>query len=197
MRLSYAQNPNGFATRILEENHYYPFGLKHTNYDNETQRFMRGIGDGDDIPIFIAPDIFGSSAFKYKYNGKEWQDELGLNMYAMDMRIYDPAIARWTSIDPVTHYSMSTYSAFNDNPVFWADPSGASGEHYNWNTRQYENDKGKQVSFADAMASHGLNSDGDPVKTTTDAGHGDKTGCCYDPGTIDGTNYEKDYALKV
>ncbi len=43
----------------------------------------------------------------------------------MDFRSYDPAIARFTSIDPVTHHSMSTYTAFDNNPVFWADPSGA------------------------------------------------------------------------
>ena len=101
MRLSYAQDPNGGATRILEENHYYPFGLKHTNYDNGTQRFMRGIGEDDGYPIFIAPDIFGSSAFKYKYNGKEYQDELGLNMYDYGARNYDPALGRWMNMDPL------------------------------------------------------------------------------------------------
>ena len=49
------------------------------------------------------------------------------------MRDYDPAIARWTGIDPVTHYSQSTYNAFDGNPVFWADPSGADayGGHTN------------------------------------------------------------------
>ena len=46
----------------------------------------------------------------------------------MDMRDYDPAIARWTGIDPVVHFSQSTYNAFDGNPVFWADPSGAYGE---------------------------------------------------------------------
>ena len=43
----------------------------------------------------------------------------------MDLRQYDPSIARWTGIDPVTHYDYSTYNAFDNNPVFWADPSGA------------------------------------------------------------------------
>lgn len=47
----------------------------------------------------------------------------------MDMRDYDPAIGRWTGIDPVTHFSQSPYCAMNGNPVFWADPSGADGFH--------------------------------------------------------------------
>ena len=63
--------------------------------------------------------------YMYKYNGQEWQDELGLNMYAMDMRQYDPAIGRWVVQDPVIHHSMSPYNSFDNNPVFWADPSGA------------------------------------------------------------------------
>ncbi|WP_422106606.1 hypothetical protein [Winogradskyella sp.] len=47
----------------------------------------------------------------------------------MDVRHYDAAIARWTGIDPVTHHSMSTYLAFDGNPVYWADPSGADSEN--------------------------------------------------------------------
>lgn len=46
----------------------------------------------------------------------------------MEVRQYDPAIARWTGIDPVTHHNFSPYNAFDNNPVFWADPSGADGE---------------------------------------------------------------------
>ncbi|MDA9970486.1 hypothetical protein N9E56_01485 [Flavobacteriaceae bacterium] len=41
-----------------------------------------------------------------------------------------PAIARWTAIDPVTHFDFSTYSAFDNNPVYWSDPSGADSEDY-------------------------------------------------------------------
>jgi hypothetical protein len=46
----------------------------------------------------------------------------------MDVRSYDPAIGRFTSIDPVTHHSMSPYVAFDNNPIYWSDPSGADAE---------------------------------------------------------------------
>ena len=46
------------------------------------------------------------------------------------MRQFDPAIARWTVIDPVDHYDYSPYNGFDNNPVFWADPSGADSEAF-------------------------------------------------------------------
>ncbi|MEX0290737.1 MAG: RHS repeat domain-containing protein [Flavobacteriaceae bacterium] len=94
------------ATEIREENNYYPFGLKHKGY-NSTQ-------NGRD--------------HKFEYNGVEFNEDLGLNLMEMDMRQFDPATARFTGVDPVTHYSMSTYTAFDNNPVFWSDPSGANAE---------------------------------------------------------------------
>jgi RHS repeat-associated protein len=88
------------------------------------------------------------------------QDELWLNMYDMDLRQYDPAIGRFISLDPVVHYNQSTYTAFDNNPIYWADPSGMTGEHYDWNTGTYMNDKKQTVTFGEAMASQGLNTDG-------------------------------------
>uniref|UniRef100_UPI003AA7BF11 RHS repeat-associated core domain-containing protein n=1 Tax=Tenacibaculum sp. TaxID=1906242 RepID=UPI003AA7BF11 len=116
VRLSYTDNNNDgiitassdpSTTEIIEESNYYPFGLKHKGYNGN----ISSIGN--------------SVAQKFGYNGKELEESLGLDLYEMDMRQYDPAIARWTSIDPVIHHSMSTYNAFDNNPVFWADPSGA------------------------------------------------------------------------
>src|SRR5690554_3511020 len=43
----------------------------------------------------------------------------------MDMRQLDPAIGRWVVQDPVIHHDYSPYSAFDNNPVYWSDPSGA------------------------------------------------------------------------
>ena len=123
VRVSYSKDPQTNQLKILEENHYYPFGLKHSAYGTGSKRdFMKGI-DPSDPPVRL--EYVLETEYQYKYNGKEFQDELGLNVYDMDMRQYDPAIARWVVLDPVIHHSMSPYNAFDNNPVFWADPSGA------------------------------------------------------------------------
>lgn len=54
-------------------------------------------------------------------------------MYAMDARQYDPAIARWIVQDPVAHFNYSPYVAFDNNPIFWVDPSGMDSYYYDWN----------------------------------------------------------------
>jgi len=125
-RLSYTFDPKTEQVKILEENHYYPFGLKHGNY-NQTRKDVKyqELALSKKEVKQVVPEAV---KFKYLYNGKELQDELGLNLYSMDMRQYDPAIARWTSIDPVVHFDYSMYLAFDNNPVFWADPSGADSE---------------------------------------------------------------------
>jgi len=114
VRLSYSDsNLDGAisaSTEIIEESNYYPFGLKQNGYNTIIT------SNGNDL------------AQQWKYNGIQYSEDFGLNLYEMDMRQYDPAIARWTSIDPVVHHSMSTYTAFDNNPVFWADPSGADSD---------------------------------------------------------------------
>jgi|694.fasta_scaffold89969_3 hypothetical protein len=55
VRVSYAANTSGVAT-ILEENHYYPYGLKHAGYG---------------VSASVAND-----GHKYRYNSREWQNEL-------------------------------------------------------------------------------------------------------------------------
>jgi RHS repeat-associated protein len=86
---------------------FSPFGLKHKGYNN------------------VVSSNGNSTAQKFGYNGVELNESLGLNLMEMDFRLYDPAIGRFNGIDPVTHHSQGTSVAFDNNPIFWADPSGA------------------------------------------------------------------------
>lgn len=72
IRLCYRQNPANGSLEILEENHYYPFGLKHSGYNNNLQM-----------------------EYKYKYN----ETKLDLNVISMDSRQYDMILGRFTYID--------------------------------------------------------------------------------------------------
>lgn len=55
------------TNEIIEENNYFPFGLKHSN------NFVNLGNNGN------------GNAQKNKFNGKELQEELGLNMTSMDI----------------------------------------------------------------------------------------------------------------
>ncbi|MCD2424470.1 RHS repeat-associated core domain-containing protein [Niabella pedocola] len=96
-------NENG---TLLEETHYYPFGLT-----------MKGISMQGNV---------ASLQNKHLYNGKELQEDLGLNQYDFGARFYDPVIGRWHAVDPLTEktaeWSPYTY-AIND-PIRFIDPNG-------------------------------------------------------------------------
>ncbi|WP_353089149.1 RHS repeat-associated core domain-containing protein [Flavobacterium sp.] len=128
IRLSYAQDPDTQQLKIVEQNHYYPFGLRHTNYSGgkmqvvKEQEFKR-----------MAPTPEELLSYKYKYNGKEWQDELGLNMYDYGARNYDPAIGRWMNIDPKAETSRrwNPYTYCYNNPMRFVDPDGMEADIIN------------------------------------------------------------------
>jgi len=122
IRLSYSQDPQTGALRIIEENHYYPFGLKHTNYNSDKNMYTKEM---QVLKIKPLPPLFKTS-YDYKYNGKEYQDELGLNWYDYGSRFYDPARAGWSTVDPLAE-KMRRWSPYNycfDNPMIFTDPDG-------------------------------------------------------------------------
>lgn len=56
---------------------------------------------------------------KYGYNGKELDEDFGLNWHHYGFRMYDAAIARFPSVDPLakTFSFQSTYAYAANNPV--------------------------------------------------------------------------------
>ncbi|MGQ2985379.1 DUF6443 domain-containing protein [Flavobacterium sp.] len=121
VRVNYAGR-NGEAI-IKDESHYYPFGLKHLNYNMEEYEYQN---QGGSVVLLPALDPTSKLKYNYKYNGKELQDELGLNMYDYGARNYDPAIGRWMNIDPLAETSRrwSPYTYCYNNPMRFVDPDG-------------------------------------------------------------------------
>lgn len=129
IRLNYSRDPSDNILKILEENHYYPFGLKHENYSSDVKKYTKEVAE----PLAIKPiPVLSRIEYNYKYNGKEFQDELGLNFYDYGARNYDPAIGRWMNIDPLAEIAEedSPYAYAHNNPVIYVDPTGMSATQY-------------------------------------------------------------------
>jgi RHS repeat-associated protein len=100
---------DGVVTKddIVQINHFYPFGMN-----------MEGDWNG------------AQGKNKYQYNGKEWNDDFGLGWNDYGARFYDPSIARWNSVDPLSE-KMRRHSPYNyafDNPMRFIDPDGMQNQ---------------------------------------------------------------------
>ena len=93
-------NGNGV---VQERNDYYPFGARHLR---------------DDYPQLAAN--------RFKYNGKEEQVTGNLNYVDYGARMYDSALGRWFSTDPLleNYMSHSPYNYCVNNPLIYLDPNG-------------------------------------------------------------------------
>jgi RHS repeat-associated protein len=88
---------------IVQSDDYYAFGLTFNSYQREN-----------------------STTNQYLYNGKEKQDELGLEWLDYGARMYDPAIGRFMVVDALTDFKpdWTPYRYAFNNPLNMIDPSG-------------------------------------------------------------------------
>jgi len=121
IRLTYTKDMVSNELKIMDENHYYPFGLKHQKYSPAGSLDLKA-----QSAEIARPGYATTTPFMYKYNGMELQDELGLNLYDYGWRQYDPAIARWVVPDPLAeqYRRWSPYNYAVNNPLRYIDPDG-------------------------------------------------------------------------
>ena len=89
--------------KAVQTTHYYPFGM-----------------------AFSEGTVQEQGKQPYKYNGKELDAMHGLNMYDYHARQMDPAIGRFTMVDPLAEKKtwISPYVYCSNNPINRIDPDG-------------------------------------------------------------------------
>ncbi|MFA0963837.1 RHS repeat-associated core domain-containing protein [Roseivirga sp. BDSF3-8] len=94
-------------TPIVQTDSYYPFGLSHGN--------MSYVREGE-------------AKNQYLYNGKELQNELGLEWYDYGARMMDPALGRFCTIDRFAekYYDLTPYQYGANSPINYIDINGDS-----------------------------------------------------------------------
>lgn len=98
-------NGNGIVdqSEILDENHYYAYGMEMSD-----------------------PTFLNNSIYKYKFNGIESTESIGLSVDLALYRGLDPVLGKWYQVDPYAEafYTMSPYCGMGNNPISYQDPDG-------------------------------------------------------------------------
>ncbi len=97
-RLTFDKDPLTSAARVIQEDHYYPFGMRlpGLSYDY-------------------------ASGNRHLFQGKELDPVSGL--YDFHARNYDPVLGRFYEVDPAGQFA-SPFNGMGNNPVNMVDPSG-------------------------------------------------------------------------
>tara|TARA_Y100000114_G_C11741702_1_gene319317 strand:+ start:1 stop:1176 length:1176 start_codon:yes stop_codon:yes gene_type:complete len=97
-------------SKILQEDHYYPFGLSISALSSSA-------------PL--------SKPNRYKFNGgTEFNTDIGLNWYETTHRGLDVTLGRFMQVDPMADMltSINPYNFGFNNPIKFNDPTGLIGE---------------------------------------------------------------------
>ena len=115
---------------VLEQNDYYPFGLRHPNSALKT------------------------TANRYRYNGKEDISATGTSDYGA--RQYSATYCQWMQVDPLAekYYSNSAYGFCTGNPLRYVDLDGCEFTEDAWkyishlidNINKQQEDNAKNIS---------------------------------------------------
>jgi len=126
-----------YVANVTQSRHYFPFGLVDEEYS------------------FINPDY--EDAYRYGFNGKEEDADLQSDdrtnvVLDYGFRIYNPAIARFLSVDPLTKsYPWYTpYQFAGNKPIVSIDLDGKEELNY-LNQWQYQTSQGTVTQVKDDL----------------------------------------------
>ena len=114
--------------KLEERNDYYPFGG------------LMGKGLNGDFQ-------------SYKYNGKELERQIGLDIYDYGARRYDAATCRFTTMDPLAekYYSTSPYAYCVNNPMRFVDTDGKKIKDPDGIVKNYKNQLSDNINNLQEM----------------------------------------------
>lgn len=114
VRVMFKEGTGGEA-EVLQENHYYPFGMRIAGLGMETET-NNTLFSGKNLN----PEAFGG---------------INLSWYDFHARNYDPQLGMWFNVDPLMEYchDKSPYTYCFNNPINFVDPTGMSNKPWYWN----------------------------------------------------------------
>ena len=122
---------DGDTGTVVKTSDYYPFGkrIQVTAPVSEPVGGSQHASEPAVAPVAPATSVAStSSPNRWHFSGKESQSFLYANIPLLDFgaRMYNPAIARWTTADPLSekYYGISPYVYCLGNPISIIDPNG-------------------------------------------------------------------------
>ena len=122
--------------KVVQVNHYYPYGMAYASgrmSGNAEAHPVTGEGgnviDGD---LEIGGGTGGMELARpgasqpYRFLGNELYTDSHLGLYGFSARMYDPALGRFLSVDPMaeTCLNMTPFAYCGNNPIIRVDPEG-------------------------------------------------------------------------
>jgi RHS repeat-associated protein len=121
---------------VVQVNNYYPSGATMADYPRRTDQGIQ----------------------PYKFGGKELDRSNGLDFYDFEARSFDPALMRFTMMDPLAekYYNISPYVYCLNNPVKYVDLDGRKVYFAPGVSQEFKNQFATSVQYLNEKGAAGM-----------------------------------------